>query len=306
MHPVLFTLPNGSQVFSYGVMLGLSCVVGAHLAVYLSRRSRIEEKRAWWMVLTVIAVGLVGGRVHDLIVNGRPLSELFQLTHSGRTAYGAFVSATLAGIVASRAYGVPFWRFGDAAAPTMAIGLGLTRIGCFLYGCDYGQISEAWGVRFPLGSPAYEDHLARGLISEGSPSLAVIPIQLPASVVGLTLGAFLLWLWFRQPRREGTVLLGFGLGYGLARAALEQFRDDAGRGELLGLSTSTTIGLGTALLSGALLAVPQLRALRPLADPPLPHTPEPEDAPEAKAPGEKPGGKRPGGKRRGGKQQDKS
>jgi len=278
MYPVLFTLPGGKDVFSYGVMLGLSCVIGAHLAIYLGRRSGIEERRGWYMVLTVIVVGLVGGRVHDLIVNGRPFSELFQLTHSGRTAYGAFVSATLAGIVASRLYTVPFWRFGDAAAPTMAIGLGLTRIGCFLYGCDYGQVSERWGVRFPVGSPAYEDHLARGLIQEGSPSLPVFPIQLPASVVGLSLGAFLIWLWFRRPRREGTVLLWFGLGYGLARAALEQFRDDVGRGELLGLSTSTTIGLGTALLSIAFLTVPQLRALRPEAAPALPHRrPEDED-----------------------------
>ena len=44
MYPVLFTLPGGKDVFSYGVMLGLSCVIGAHLAVYLSRRSAIEEK----------------------------------------------------------------------------------------------------------------------------------------------------------------------------------------------------------------------------------------------------------------------
>ncbi|MEZ6189431.1 MAG: prolipoprotein diacylglyceryl transferase [Planctomycetota bacterium] len=282
MLPVLFTLPNGHPVFSYGVMLGLSCVIGAHLAVYLSRRSGIEERRAWWMVLTVIVVGLVGGRVHDLIVNGRPFSELFQLTHSGRTAYGAFVSATLAGIVAARLYKVPFWRFGDAAAPTMALGLGLTRVGCFLYGCDYGYVTDDWGVRFPTGSPAYEDHLARGLVAEGGTSLPVFPVQLPASVVGLGLGAFLIWLWFRQPRREGTVLLGFGLGYGLARACLEQFRDDAGRGTLLGLSTSTTIGLGTALLSLAFLTVPQLRALRPPAAPPLPHDAVPEGPPEPK------------------------
>lgn len=262
MHPIL--IPGPLPIYSYGVFLGLSCVLGAHLAVWLCERGGVERARAWWFTLIVIAVGIVGGRVHDVIVNARPIAELFQLVHSGRTAYGAFLSATLAAVVASRLLAVPFWRFGDAAAPTMALGLALTRIGCFLAGCDYGvECEPPWGVRFPPTSPAWQD---QGLVDLTQPSRPVFPVQLLESVLSAGITAALLWLWHRRPRREGAVLLGFFALYGLVRAGMEQLRGDSGRGELAGLSTSTTIGLITAGVAAAMY-LPPLARLRPEAGP---------------------------------------
>ena len=72
--------------------------------------------------------------------------------HSGRTAYGGYIGGTLAAIVATRLLKVPFWRFADAVAPTLALGLGVVRIGCFCFGCDYGFQTDEWGVVFPEGS----------------------------------------------------------------------------------------------------------------------------------------------------------
>lgn len=275
MFPVLVQL-GGLKIYTYGVCLGLSCVLGGHIAVYLSARSGIRERQAWWFALSVILIGIVGGRVHDVAVNAPDLATFFRemtkLEHAGRTAYGAFVSATLAAIVVGRVLGVSFWRFGDAAAPTMALGLGLTRIGCFGWGCDYGcRVDPPWGVSFPPHSPAWGDQVQAGLLAPTAPgSLPVLPMQLIESAAGFLIGAILVRTWFRRPRREGSNLLLFFVLYGLVRALLEQWRADSGRGELLGLSTSTTIGLGTALAGLVLLLVPPLAALRPEAGPVLP------------------------------------
>lgn len=287
MMPVLIELPGGLRLHGYGVMLGLSCVLGAHLAVYLSRRSAISRREAWRFAITVIVIGLVGGRVHDVAINARSAGEflgaLLQLEHSGRTAYGAFLSATLGAVFASRVLGVSFWRFGDAAAPTMALGLGLTRIGCFLAGCDYGVRSPGWGVCFPRGSPAWEDQWQRGDIPFGAASsLPVFPVQFVESAAGFAIFGLCLAVWFRRPRREGAVLLTFFASYGLARAAIEQLRDDAGRGVLLDMSTSTTIGLATALAAAALTWTPALARLRDEAGPVLP-PPQGDDDPPAPA-----------------------
>jgi phosphatidylglycerol:prolipoprotein diacylglycerol transferase len=273
VRPILFHLPLiGAPVYTYGIMLGLACVLGGHLAVYLSERSGIEGKRAWWLVLTVIVIGVVGGRVHELIVLGELFSKAaLAIRHSGRTAYGGYIGGTLAGIVATRMLKVRFWRFSDAVAPTLALGLGIVRIGCFCYGCDYGLRSDKWGVVFPPGSPAWLDQIQDGLIPNpdslpaGAPTphaLPIFPVQFVASAFGFLLFAFLLWQWKRRPRRAGTVFLTFGVLYGLGRAGLEQIRSDHGRGTLLGLSTSTTIGLITAAVCLLLLFVPQLARLR--------------------------------------------
>ena len=65
----------------------------------------------------------------------------------------------------------------------VAIGAGLTfalvRTGCFLAGCDYGvPTAGMWGVRFPPGSLAAIDHLRRGFVPPGAPSL---PVHRPSS-----------------------------------------------------------------------------------------------------------------------------
>jgi phosphatidylglycerol---prolipoprotein diacylglyceryl transferase len=263
--------------YGYGIMLGLSCVLGAHLASYLSVRSGISSKKAWKIILTVIVAGIAGGRVHELIVTGQPLSELFKLQHSGRTAYGAFLIATGFGVLACKGLRVPFWRFADAAAPTMALGLGITRVGCFLAGCDYGLRHESLGVTFPAGSPAWSDQLKAGdLTADALRSLPVMPTQLLSSLAGFAIFALCLKLWFRRPRREGDVTLLFFGAYGLARAGLELLRGDRGRGELGGMSTSTTIGLASAAIALALILIPKLREYRAEAGEVLPHQPEQE------------------------------
>lgn len=291
MRPILFNL-FGFPIYGYGVMLGLSCVLGAHLAVYLSVRSGIKHKQAWKMVLAVIIVGLVGGRVHDLVVNGNfTLNELFRLRHSGRTAYGAFIAATLAAIVGARVFKVPFWRFADAAAPTMALGLGLTRIGCFFAGCDYGFQSDSWGVAFPHESPAWHDQFVANKIDKhAAASLPVFPAQLLSSLAGFVLFGLTMWLWFKRPRRVGSVLLLFFGSYGLVRAGLEALREDVGRGTLFGLSTSTTIGFLTCAIALALAFVPPLRNLREESGEAIPWFEEGEEPDEAdEKPSEKPG-----------------
>ena len=258
--------------YGYGIMLGLSCVFGAHLARYLSVRSGISSKKAWKIILTVIVAGIVGGRVHELVVTGQPLSKLFELQHSGRTAYGAFLIATFFGVLACRGLRVPFWRFADAAAPTMALGLGITRVGCFLAGCDYGLRTERFGLTFPAGSPAWSDQLKAGdLATDAARSLPVLPTQLLSSLAGFLIFALCMKLWFRRPRREGDVTLFFFGAYGLARAGLELLRGDRGRGELGGMSTSTTIGLVSFAVVLVFVLVPKLRSLRPEAGPILEH-----------------------------------
>lgn len=287
MYPILIEL-GPIKLYSYGVMLGLSCVLGAHLAVYLAARSGIPERKGWWFALSIIVVGLLGGRLHDVAINATSLGdffdELFKVQHAGRTAYGAFLAGSIAGVVASRVLKVSLWAFMDAAAPASILGLGLTRIGCFLWGCDYGVRSDAWGVRFPANSPAWDDQVRAGeLASTATASLPVFPIMLVESAVGFALGAFLLWAWFRRPRRVGTIALGFFGLYGVARALLEVWRADSGRGELLGMSTSMAIGLFTAGPAALLVFVPPLARLRPEAGSVLPPPSGEDDAPKEAA-----------------------
>ena len=74
----------------------------------------------------------------------------------------------------------------SAAAPALALGQAVGRIGCFLVGDDYGRpTSLPWGIAFPQGLP---------------PTTArVHPTQLYEFTLLLAIAAVLVWL-----RRRGT------------------------------------------------------------------------------------------------------
>ena len=109
---------------------------------------------------------------------------------------------------------LPLWSYLDVIIPSVPLGEGITRIGCFLSGCCHGLVCTApWGVRFPDGSPA-------ALLFPGA---AVHPTQLYASLLGFGSFAFLIWLARRRPP-PGVVFFTTLILVGGYRIVLDFFR----------------------------------------------------------------------------------
>jgi len=261
-------------------MLGMAVVVGWNLAIYLAWRDRLDFQRVAWGAGLVAVLAIFGSRLLHVLVNPaewwRPGSWLD--LRGGIVAYGGFLGGTLGAYLAFGRTAAGFLRYADVLAPGVALGTGLTRIGCFLNGCDFGTPTAVpWAVRFPrdrmLGSglrpgpsPAWQQHLETGAsfrgetVTAASPwSLPVHPTQLYEAVLGVVLFAALLVVWKRK-RFAGEVFLMLTIGYGVGRALIESFRGDALRGAVAGLSTSQLLGLTTALL--AVVATQMLRRRR--------------------------------------------
>jgi phosphatidylglycerol:prolipoprotein diacylglycerol transferase len=162
----------------------------------------------------------------------------------------------------------------------------ITRIGCYLFGCDFGQplkenapeLLKKLGS-FPhwpegtldhgSGSPAWVQHVKeRGLAQSSAFSLPVHPTQLYESLTGLCLLALLLWAR-RHQKFRGQIFFLFAFAYGVARYLLEILRDDAERGSLPpALPEHILIPLGLVILavgwcigfSKAIRSVPLQRA----------------------------------------------
>lgn len=262
MRPVLFYLPEwtpflgGMPFYAYGMMLGLSFVLGCGLVRLLASRDGIDPSATRRILVAAVAGAVIGARVLFVVANPDMIDgvvSLFRVQAGGMVAHGGMLGGIIGAAVACRLSHMDFWRFSDYAAPTLALGLGLTRVGCFLNGCCFGRVTESWvGVSFPADSPALVHHLEQGLLSAGANvSLPVHPTQLYASLNGFLGLALLAWV-YRQRRFSGQVLLTFLVWYGVTRFALEFMRDDPQRGTVLALSTSQftsliAIGIGLGL-----------------------------------------------------------
>jgi phosphatidylglycerol:prolipoprotein diacylglycerol transferase len=281
MYPVLFSIPTpwgAIPIYSYGVMLGSSLLLAWYFIMYMGKRIEGYNRELLASCFTWTAVGAIAGaRLLYIFTNLDDYDSFgswFDLRSGGLVAYGGFLGGFLSAWAFWRIKKIPLIPFADIAVPTLASGLMLTRVGCYLYGCDYGRPlgDDASGFLKSVGtyayqsfacdqtitgSPAYQHHLQEGLLAEDAvSSLAVHPTQIYESLAGLMLFAFSFWLLTHRSFR-GQVLVTVGALYGLWRFFIEYLRDDPERGFAFGFSTSQLISL--ALIPVCVIAYVQLK-----------------------------------------------
>jgi len=233
----------------------LVALAGLAAAIVMVRRARAagDDVAA---VLTTLVLGytaaVVGGILMPMLLDvaGQiAAGHVPVLRWAGMVAYGGFAGALLAIVLYLRRHPtLALARFGDLAAPLVGLSVAIVRLGCFVAGCDYGKVTDvAWAVRFPVGSPAWRDHVGAGLVPAWrDASLPVHPTQLYESLLGLALFFAILRLARVRAVRAGRpgLLLPLALaGYALGRSAIENLRGDASRGFLGPLSTSQVISV---------------------------------------------------------------
>ena len=248
---------GGRPIFSYGVMLGFSFLLGWLLSAYCVEKMGYDKKKTGTIFLSVPFGAILGARLLYFIASAPEefsVGAFFRFQDGGLVAYGGFLGGILASAATARFLKADWWGRSDAVAPTMALGVGVTRFGCFLYGCDFGkQTDAAWALRFPRwstpaiaewipsGSPAFSQHF-RGHF-ERSPdmlSMGVHPTQLLMSLNGFVC-FFILMVMLARRKFAGQVMLGFLLYYSVTRFLVEFLRGDKIRGTTtLGLPFSTS------------------------------------------------------------------
>jgi phosphatidylglycerol:prolipoprotein diacylglycerol transferase len=284
-------------IYSYGIMLGLSLVVGWYLTLGLAERDGLpKETMANNYVVTALAA-VVGSRVLYILTNLNEfdsLDKVFAMRQGGLVAYGGFIGGYLGSFFFLRRHKIPLLPWADVAVPSLASGLMITRIGCYLFGCDFGKPLQETAPRFlktlgtfphwpdgtldnGTGSPAWAQHVKAHLIDPSAPSsLPVHPTQIYESLVGA--GLLVLLLSARKHQKfRGQIFLLFFFAYGVCRYGLEVLRADVERGEIppslpehiliplgaLILATGYVIGFSKAIKNPIVRRVTQLFAFVP-------------------------------------------
>ena len=259
MHPVLFKVPLlGLEVYSYGVLLGLSLLAGWFLTHHWAGKEGLPRETVADAFVVAALGGLVGARLLYVAVNfedfRNPL-HIVELNRGGLMGWGGLLGGALASWIFLRRKKVCALPWFDSAVPSVLLGMALLGLGSFLHGSDFGRQTDtlSWAVQFPAGTPAYEwhDH-AYGLASQGIVwSRPVQPVQLYAVAVGLVL--FALVVLARRVRTFGGQMFLLGMiTYSAATYTLEIFRGDPKRGWLWMWSVSQV--LAVAVLALALVA----------------------------------------------------
>jgi phosphatidylglycerol:prolipoprotein diacylglycerol transferase len=179
MYPTMFRIPFLpdwlADVKSYGVMMMIAFLTGIWLACRRAHRSQANPDVVLNMGFIALIFGVAGARAMFVIhywderfANQlHPWLAVFDIRAGGLEFWGGplLVIPALAAYLRFFAKASIRWYL-DITIPSLAWGLAITRIGCFLNGCCWGAIcvdehdparqrpALPWAVRFPYSSPA--------------------------------------------------------------------------------------------------------------------------------------------------------
>lgn len=250
-----------TPIYSYRTLLAIAFVVCTLLAVRDSKRRRGGIELSPTIGIWALFGALIGARAFYIVQFGslRDSWRALLVWEGGLVFYGGLAGGVLAVWVHLRMRGTPFLNAADSAAPYLALGEAITRIGCFLNGCCWGAVCRLpWAVTFPRGSPAFRAQLEDHQIAADAPNaLPVHPAQLYMAF-GLVAAALVLLAMRSRAERAGMVFFSYLLLYGLLRFVVETTRGDSAK-SVAGLTVSGAISAALAVAALVLIVMAYAR-----------------------------------------------
>ena len=163
----------------------------------------------------------------DVHSPGEFLVTVLNLSSGGIVLYGGLLAAAVGFFVFCAVNRVRPLALLDIITPSIFLGIGFGRIGCFLNGCCYGDESDLpWAVRFPQQSAAFDALVEKNMLDpEALWTPYLHPTQIYSAIDGFVLAALTAW-YFSRRRRNGEV---FAIGltiYPITRFLIEFIRGD--------------------------------------------------------------------------------
>ena len=244
VYPELFKV-GPFTVYTYGVLLAASYLLGLRLAMWRAKKWGLDPNRVLDLGIYIIIAALVGAKLLLLIVDFdqfRNPRELLNLARLGGVFYGGLLLAVGVAFWYIHRHRLPFWTTCDVFAPGIALGHVTGRLGCLAAGCCYGKPTDMpWAIVFtnPLAAA-----------NVGTPlGIPLHPTQVYEAGTSLIILAILLATERRGRRFAGRTFWAYMFLYAVSRYVIEIYRGDP-RGTVFGMfSTSQFISVVLAPLS---------------------------------------------------------
>jgi phosphatidylglycerol:prolipoprotein diacylglycerol transferase len=269
------------SVSPHGLGIAIGFFIGAQLMVRMARPvDGLDEGDIWNTLFYCLIGSIVGARLAYVIGHfsevtdgGDDLLGVFKVWEGGISLLGSIIGAVLAGLPYLRKHKMGFWRMADLAAPGLALGIAVGRIGDLIIGDHLGKRTDfflGWRCLGEAGGPAARsaDAYQQAVAGGNPPSLGCFDVTVHQTALydfisSWILFGVLLWLAHRTQRR-GLLAVTFVIWYGAMRFITDFLRVDK---RYLGLTGSQLTALAFALLCLYLLA--RYRGAPPrFADPP--------------------------------------
>jgi phosphatidylglycerol---prolipoprotein diacylglyceryl transferase len=232
-HPLVHVKIGPLSISPHGVGIALGFLLGARLMLPTSRRKGISDEDVY-RLLTRAAIGaIVGARIAYVINHVGDYSnpiEALEIWKGGISLLGGFLGAIGLALPEMRKLRLSFWKVMDSAAPGMALGVIIGRIGDLIVADHLGKATSFFlGYKCPpvdvqTAFPC-NGHGTNWAGPDRVPGLVVHQTALYDLILSLVLLGVLLWLR-RRARYDAFLITFFGAWYSVQRIIEDFLRED--------------------------------------------------------------------------------
>ncbi|MBI2141937.1 prolipoprotein diacylglyceryl transferase [Candidatus Woesearchaeota archaeon] len=196
----------------WGLFVALGFLAGIFLAAREAKRRKLDPEIIYDVAPWIILGSIIGARLVFLIENPWAVAgfiDIISVWKGGMAFHGGFFGALIAGFIFVKKRKIHLWKYADAAAPSIAIGHAIGRVGCFVTGLHIGkETSVPWAVMY------------EGKLRHSTPLYELIAL----------LGIFAALMWLRKRKLAGSfdsfLFLAYVAMYSAVRFFIEFFRTD--------------------------------------------------------------------------------
>ena len=209
------------ELSPHGIGIAVGFLLGARLLLARTRRHGIATDDDVYALLTRAAIGAIVGARLAYFVNHYDeydsVLDLFRVWEGGISLLGGFFGAILLALPEMRKRRLDFWRVMDAAAPGMALGVIVGRIGDLIVADHLGKPTDFFlGYKCPPVG-----------VDTASPCIGDVVHQ--TALYDLLMTSVLLLVLLRLRRRaryDGFLISVFAIWYGVQRVIEDFLRED--------------------------------------------------------------------------------
>jgi phosphatidylglycerol:prolipoprotein diacylglycerol transferase len=240
-------------IYSLGLLWALGALAGLWILRLELKRYSYDPEIAASVVFAAALAGLLGARLLFILEEWENFTQApfeFLFSGAGFSWYGGLFSGALAAAWVFKKHKLPLAQAADMAAPALALGYGIGRIGCFLAGdATWGKVTDVpWAMAFPNAVAGWVDPLTG---EPYPPGARVHPTQLYEFLQSLFVFG-VLWRMRNRNYPQGTIFSLYLILAGSMRFTVEFSR--ANPIVALGMTEYQWISLALVILGIVLLS----------------------------------------------------
>ncbi len=152
MFPVLFTV-GPFTLHTYGLLVATGFAAALFYSLRQAAREGLDSDAFSNFFLIVVISAIAGSRLLYVIYNYRYFADhplkVAAIWEGGLVFHGGLILAVFSSWLYLRRGVLPMWETADIAAPAIALGQAIGRLGCLAAGCCFGRITDLpWGIVF--------------------------------------------------------------------------------------------------------------------------------------------------------------